>query len=96
MVTVRVEPSRGDGVAIVVRDQGTGIEPGDLSRIFEPFFTTKQTGSGIGLAITRNIIEGLGGSIAVESEAARGTTVRITLPRSEPTAVARAALEPTP
>jgi signal transduction histidine kinase len=81
MVVVRAERNRADGVSILVRDQGTGIAPEHLSRIFEPFFTTKQTGSGIGLAITRNIIEGLGGTIAVESEAARGTTVCISLPR---------------
>jgi signal transduction histidine kinase len=51
------------------------------ARIFEPFFTTKQTGSGIGLAITRNIVEGLGGRVDVESRIGEGTTVRFVLPR---------------
>jgi signal transduction histidine kinase len=68
-------------VEISVRDIGVGVTPEDLPRMFEPFFTTKQTGSGIGLAITRNIIEGLGGSIDVESRAGHGTTVRFVLPR---------------
>ncbi|HEY8548442.1 MAG TPA: ATP-binding protein, partial [Vicinamibacterales bacterium] len=68
-------------VQIVVRDQGVGIAPEHLARLFEPFFTTKRAGSGIGLAIARNIVDGLGGTIAVESSAGQGTTVRLTLPR---------------
>jgi two-component system NtrC family sensor kinase len=66
--------------AIVVSDTGAGIPPEDLPRIFDPFFTTRRTGTGIGLAISRNIIEGLGGRIAVASERGRGTDVRIELP----------------
>jgi signal transduction histidine kinase len=96
MVLVTAERNRHDGISIVVHDQGTGIAPEHLGRIFEPFFTTKQTGSGIGLAITRNIIEGLGGTIAVESEAARGTAVHITLPRGQMEAVTDNELEATP
>jgi signal transduction histidine kinase len=68
-------------VHIVVRDAGIGIAAAELSRIFEPFFTTKKAGSGIGLAITKNVIEGLGGSIGVASDPRRGTTVRLTIPR---------------
>jgi signal transduction histidine kinase len=51
-------------------------------RMFEPFFTTKRTGSGIGLAITRNIVDGLGGTIVVDSEPARGTSIRMVVPLS--------------
>jgi signal transduction histidine kinase len=65
---------------IEVTDRGVGIEPTDLPRIFEPFYTTRRTGSGLGLALARNIVEGLGGSIAVESRVNHGTTVRIELP----------------
>jgi signal transduction histidine kinase len=65
---------------IVIQDNGAGIPAEALPRVFEPFFTTKRTGSGIGLAITRNIIEGLGGTIAVETSDARGTTFVIELP----------------
>ena len=65
---------------IEVADRGPGIPPADLSRIFEPFFTTRRTGSGLGLALARNVVEGLGGSITVESHLDLGTTVRIDLP----------------
>ena len=70
------------GVTIDVADQGTGISPGDLPHIFDPFFTTRRTGTGVGLAITRNIIEGLGGTITITSSGPGGTTVRIAFPAS--------------
>jgi signal transduction histidine kinase len=56
--------------------------------VFEPFFTTTPSGSGIGLAITRNIIEGLGGAIAVAGSDADGTEILIELPLPAPAAVA--------
>ena len=67
-------------MAITVRDHGTGITPDDLPRVFDPYFTTRRTGTGIGLAISRNIVEGLGGRITVASQPERGTEVRIELP----------------
>jgi signal transduction histidine kinase len=81
--TVRLDPRR---VAISVIDRGAGIGPEDLPRVFDPYFTTRRTGSGIGLAISRNIIEGLGGRITVASERERGTEVRIELPVDAPNA----------
>ena len=79
---IRMETRRLDSqrVAITVRDHGTGIKPDDLPRIFDPYFTTRRTGTGIGLAISRNIVEGLGGRITVASQPERGTEVRIELP----------------
>jgi two-component system sensor histidine kinase HydH len=50
---------------IAIRDSGGGIPPDALSRIFQPFFTTKATGTGLGLAVVRRIIEGHGGAVAV-------------------------------
>jgi two-component system NtrC family sensor kinase len=69
-------------VRIVVRDDGTGISPEILPRLFEPFLTTKETGKGVGLglAISRSILERHSGKIEVESELGRGTTFTITLP----------------
>lgn len=67
---------------VVVRDDGSGIPPEILPRIFEPFLTTKETGRGVGLglAVSRSILERHGGSIAVQSEFGRGTTFTVTLP----------------
>ena len=91
-VAARTEAQAGDGVRLMtgvtgdgkfridVRDRGVGIPPEDLPRIFDPFFTTRKTGTGLGLALTRNIIEGLGGSVTVASTPGRGTDVRIELP----------------
>jgi signal transduction histidine kinase len=75
--TQRIDPRR---LAIVVSDNGSGIAPEDMPHLFDPYFTTRRTGTGIGLAISRNIIEGLGGRITVASERDRGTEVRIELP----------------
>jgi signal transduction histidine kinase len=65
---------------ISISDNGKGI-PTDLrQRIFEPQFTTKESGSGLGLAMARQIILQAGGRIWFESEAGRGTTFSIELP----------------
>ena len=77
----------GAGEAVVeITDNGPGIPVEILPRIFDPFFTTRRTGTGIGLAISRNIIEGLGGRISVASTRERGTDVRIELPVDSSTA----------
>lgn len=67
-------------VEITVADNGPGIDPQTLLRLFEPFFTTKEGGTGLGLAIARQIVTLHGGQLSVESNAPRGTVVRITLP----------------
>jgi signal transduction histidine kinase len=75
--TMRIDDRR---MGVVVSDNGSGIAPEDMPRLFDPYFTTRRTGTGIGLAISRNIIEGLGGRITVSSARERGTEVRIELP----------------
>ncbi len=69
-------------VEIKVRDDGAGIAPELLSKIFEPFFTTKDSthGVGLGLAISRGIVERHGGHLEAQSELGKGTTFTITLP----------------
>jgi signal transduction histidine kinase len=85
-LTLRVDPmitgSEANAVVIEFADTGEGIAPDNLNKIWEPFFTTKPEGrgTGLGLAICRRIVEEHGGSIDVESEIARGTTVRIVFP----------------
>jgi signal transduction histidine kinase len=69
-----------DGVAIVIRDRGVGIEPQDLPHVFDPYFTTRRTGTGLGLPIAKNIVDGLGGTITVSSVPGTGTEIRIELP----------------
>ena len=81
--TIRFDPRH---LAIIVTDNGSGIAPEDMPRLFDPYFTTRRTGTGIGLAISRNIIEGLGGRITVSSAPERGTEVRIELPLAAPAA----------
>jgi two-component system, NtrC family, sensor kinase len=83
-VTTKLE--RKDGaVRIIVRDDGCGIPAEILPRMFEPFLTTKETGRGVGLglAISRSILERHNGSIEVQSEVGRGTTFTVTLPWDE-------------
>lgn len=75
-------PDAGDApkVRIVVQDNGMGIPPENIGRLFEPFFTTKPSGTGLGLPITRRIIEEHRGKIEVHSEVHRGTRFAILLP----------------
>jgi two-component system, sensor histidine kinase and response regulator len=68
-----------DGVLVQVQDSGPGIEPEITNRIFEPFFTTKAEGIGMGLSISRSIIESSGGQLSVVS-ATRGALFQFTLP----------------
>src|SRR4030095_4201738 len=66
-----------DRVSLVIANRGEGISPEALAHIFDPYFTTKRGGTGLGLPIAKNIVEGLGGSIAISSAPGRGTEVRI-------------------
>jgi two-component system NtrC family sensor kinase len=69
-----------DDVVMSFADTGSGISEDDLERIFEPFFTTKDRGTGLGLPITKQIIEQHHGSIRMSSRLKQGTTVIIHLP----------------
>lgn len=76
--------SVGGGVVLTVEDNGVGIEPKDLPRVFDAFFTTRTTvGTGIGLFIAKQFVEGHGGRISIESDnesEKHGTAVRVFLP----------------
>ena len=67
-------------VQVAVRDYGPGIEEQELQRIFEPFFTTKRSGLGMGLSLSRSIIESHGGHIWAENNPDKGATFYFDLP----------------
>ena len=73
--------AEGDFLRVAVTDSGPGVS-GEPGRIFEPFFTTKPDGVGLGLSISRSIIEGLGGRISAANNEGAGATIAFTLPRS--------------
>lgn len=77
---VTVSPN-SSSVEIEFSDTGVGIAPEALEQIFEPYYSTKETGIGLGLPLTKKIIEEHGGQISVRSELHQGTTFRVTLPR---------------
>ena len=70
-----------DPVLITVNDHGSGISDEILPKIFDPLFTTKQTGTGLGLASCRNIVEQHEGKIWAKSEVGKGTTMHVVLPK---------------
>ncbi len=75
--------SDGDSALIAVKDNGRGIDDDVKQHIFELHFTTKSTGSGFGLAICKNIVEGCKGEIWFETEVGVGTTFFVKLPKQQ-------------
>jgi signal transduction histidine kinase len=75
----------GDNVCLTVQDSGSGIPPEVQERLFDPFFTTKPDGTGLGLAVSKKIIDDHGGHIEVKSIVGKGTTFRILLPAQSST-----------
>lgn len=69
-----------EAILIKIQDTGFGIPKGDLTKIFDPFFSKKKTGSGLGLAVSHQIIKNHGGMILAESEINKGSTFSIYLP----------------
>ena len=89
LVVAAVE-GQDDRVQIRVYDTGCGIPADRLQAVFEDFVTTKRRGLGLGLAITRKIVEQLGGRISVASEVGKGTTFVIEFPRTSARPMAQA------
>lgn len=73
-------PVADDMIEIAVADTGSGIADGVKQKLFQTFFTTKDTGMGVGLSISRSIIEAHGGRMWAETNASGGATFRFTLP----------------
>jgi two-component system, NtrC family, sensor kinase len=79
-IEVAVRRAAGGGVDITVADDGPGVPDDVRPAIFDPFFTTKQRGTGLGLAVTREIVQAHQGEIACEPRPGGGTVFRIHLP----------------
>ncbi|HZE68296.1 MAG TPA: ATP-binding protein, partial [Pyrinomonadaceae bacterium] len=78
--------SKSGEVVVAVRDSGKGLDAKDAERIFDPFFTTKAQGMGLGLSISRRIIEDHGGTLWATANEDRGATMQFTLPPSNASA----------
>jgi signal transduction histidine kinase len=78
----------GPSYIVSVQDSGMGIEPENLEKVFEPFFTTKSKGTGLGLAVCKDIIESHHGHIELRSAPQKGTTFTITIPSHQPLSAA--------
>jgi len=89
-VSIRLTETEDDELELVVRDTGIGIDRSELSRLFTRFFRTQDAemraiqGVGLGLAITKSIVDSHDGHIEVESVAGKGSTFRVVLPRTGP------------
>jgi signal transduction histidine kinase len=81
----------GERVQVKIYDTGCGIPPDRLGAVFEDFVTTKRRGLGLGLAISKKIVEQLGGTISVASEVGKGTTFVLEFPRTRANALAMVA-----
>ena len=88
MSTVSQEPRElligtapaGSGVLVTVRDSGPGLPAASVEHIFEPFHTTKQAGLGMGLSISRSILEAHGGHLSARANSPRGAIFEFDLP----------------
>jgi two-component system, NtrC family, sensor kinase len=83
-ITLRTSKDE-DAAKIEVEDTGSGISHENMAKIFDPFFTTKEPGkgTGLGLAVCLGLVESMGGTINVESEEGKGTSVRVRIPRRD-------------
>lgn len=81
-LTISSGKDGGNEVVVAVRDTGPGIDPANVDRLFDAFFTTKSDGMGMGLAISRTIIESHGGRLAALPNSPQGSVFQFTLPQA--------------
>jgi C4-dicarboxylate-specific signal transduction histidine kinase len=82
VLTVKTEREEGDRVRLSVKDTGVGVDTGAMARVFDPFYTTKGNGMGIGLFVSRSIIESHRGSLRVVANQDSGVTFSFSLPKA--------------
>lgn len=90
-IEIRAEHDRErEQVVLWISDEGSGIDPSNLARVFDPFFTTKEPGrgTGLGLFLSRRMVEDAGGTLAIEPREEKGTTVTVRLGVAGPESVA--------
>jgi len=85
VIDIRIEAST-QNYLVEISDEGTGIGDNDPEELFQPFFTTKTRGTGLGLPVSRQIIERLGGTMELRNREPRGAVCRLTLPAHVPSA----------
>jgi PAS domain S-box-containing protein len=83
MLSIRTEQRGAAGILVAVHDSGPGVAPEHLQRVFEPFYTTKNSGLGMGLSISRSIIDAHGGRLWADADQPRGTVFQFTLPATQ-------------
>jgi len=81
ILTVQSQTENGEQIRVAVLDSGIGLSEEVKGRLFEPFFTTRTSGMGMGLSISRSIIEAHGGRLWAESNGSSGSTFQFTLPK---------------
>lgn len=81
-LTITSKQSGPEWVSIAFSDTGVGISAENMKKLFEPLFTTKIKGIGLGMVVTKTIVEAHGGHIDVQSQEGKGTTITVNLPMS--------------
>ncbi len=76
---IRLEPGPQE-IAVIFKDNGPGMDEETLKNIFKPFFTTKEEGTGLGLPVSKSIVENHGGHMEVNSKMGEGATFKVILP----------------
>ena len=79
-LSIVTEQTQTGGILVSVQDSGPGIDPDHLDRVFQAFYTTKPSGVGMGLSISRSIIDAHGGRLWADTNASRGAVLRFSLP----------------
>ena len=79
-LTIKSQQHEGSQLLVSIGDTGVGLQPGEVAKVFDAFYTTKNQGTGMGLPISRSIIESHGGRLWAAPNSGRGTVFQFILP----------------